>query len=99
VRDVAVLYWGLARWNAGKAYRNDGRVGGLVGIRGVRLGSAQESYAVFAHHLDAGARSATGHDPRHYTDEGRLSLAGHRRGVGAFRRLRICSLQDRKNVV
>src|SRR5665647_3769589 len=90
VPSVPGFYTGIC----GEAHRNDVRAGGLPGIRRARTRSAQEPDAVFAHDMDAGARAAARHDPRHHADEVRLPLAGHRRGAGPIRRLRVCGLQQ-----
>ena len=66
-----------------------------------RLGarSAQESDAIFAHRLDAGAGASAGHHSRHRADRRRLFVAGDRRGAGALRRLRIRRLQQGQRAI
>src|ERR1035441_10528936 len=71
----------------GKAHWSGVGAGGLAGAQRALARSAQEPDTVFAHHMDAGARPAAGHHPRHRADHGRLPVAGHRRGAGALRRL------------
>ena len=69
---------------------------GRADSAGVRPESAPRAHAIHPNRLDPGTRTAARHRSRHRANQGRLSVARHRRGPGAIRRLRLCGLQQRE---
>ena len=70
-------------------------LGGLT-EPGARLKPQPRVIAIHAHGLDPGARTSARHHSRHRANQGRLSVARHRRGPGAVRWLRLRGLQQRE---